>query len=125
MAYNSFFPTGYQSYLGSFQNGNNQGIQWVQGEGAAKSYPVAPNTSVALFDSEANVVYIKSADMAGMPSIKVLDYTIRDNTTKSGEISATADFATKEDILHIQEEIDAIKSKFTDVKEKETKKDGK
>ena len=122
MAYN-FFPTGYQPY---FQNGNNQsGLTWVTGETAAKSYPVAPNSAVALWDSEANVIYVKSADAAGMPSLKILDYTLRDSTPKTSEISPTSDFATKEEVLLIQKEIEAIKAKFTDVKEKERKKDGK
>jgi hypothetical protein len=58
----------------------NNSIIWIQGEAAAKSYLVAPNTSVALWDSESQTVYIKSADASGMPSMKVLDYTIRDNS---------------------------------------------
>jgi len=53
-------------------------ITWVQGENGAKSYLVAPNSTAVLFDSEAQVVYIKTADATGMPSIKTLDYTIRD-----------------------------------------------
>lgn len=37
----------------------NQGILWVQGEAGAKSYLVAPNTSVLLMDSENSNFYIK------------------------------------------------------------------
>lgn len=40
---------------------------WVQGEEAAKAYPVAPNSSVILFDSENPVLYIKQADATGRP----------------------------------------------------------
>ena len=102
MAYNSYFPAGYQPMYYPQQNqvqGTqmslpnqpqqpqiNNGIIWVQGEAAAKSYPIAPNSSVPLWDSEANVIYIKSADMSGMPSIKVLDYTMRDVTARTPEI---------------------------------------
>ena len=39
----------------------NNGIIWVQGEQAAKGYPVAPNQSVLLMDSEQSAFYIKSA----------------------------------------------------------------
>ena len=46
-------------------NQPNTFVQWVQGINAAKSFPVAPNTSIPLFDSEANVIYIKSADASG------------------------------------------------------------
>lgn len=45
----------------------NNGLIWVQGETGAKSYIVAPNTTVLLMDSEAQKFYIKSADASGMP----------------------------------------------------------
>lgn len=58
---------------------NNNGIIWVQGLAGAKSYLVAPNTTVQLWDSESQTIYLKSADMMGMPAIKILDYTIRNS----------------------------------------------
>jgi len=91
MAYNNYFPAGYQPYyptqsnafptqmnVGATQPTQNTGIIWVQGEAGAKSYLVAPNTTVPLWDSEAQTIYLKSADVSGMPSMKVIDYTIRD-----------------------------------------------
>lgn len=121
MAYNSYFPAGYQPMYYPQQSQPqaqpqqpqmNNGIIWVQGEAAAKSYPIAPNTSVPLWDSEANVIYIKSADMSGMPSIKILDYTMRDIASKSAEISPQSAFATKDDVEYLKDEIFALKSKF-------------
>lgn len=90
---------------------------WVQGEAAAKGYLVAPNTSVALWDSEAQTVYIKSADASGMPSLKVLDYTIRNmpNLPQNGPLSEGLDkssFATKADLRAISSEIEALKEKL-------------
>lgn len=118
MAYN-YFPQTYQTPVyypsqqgNSFQNGTSSNLIWVQGEGAAKSYPVAPNTSVPLWDSEANVVYIKSADASGMPSIKILDYTVRDNEPRKAESAPQADFVTHNELADIQKEIDALKAKF-------------
>lgn len=73
MAYNNGFPIGYQYYYPQQnvpQNAQNQpqnGIIWVQGEAGAKSYLVAPNQSVLLMDSEAEVFYVKTADASGMP----------------------------------------------------------
>lgn len=129
MAYN-FYPGGYQPYqmqgtqmsLTNQQNGS--GLIWVQGEGAAKSYPVAPNTSVPLWDSEANVIYIKSADMSGMPSIKVLDYTVRDSVQRTADIQPVAEFATKDEVTHLEDEIKALRAKLEQMNDKE-KKDGK
>lgn len=101
MAYNNYFPMGYQ-YLypqqqqfqqsvpnvqpsvqqSSQPNNGFNGIIWVQGEAGAKSYLVAPNTTVQLWDSESPVIYLKSADASGMPSIKTLDYTIRESSNQ-------------------------------------------
>ena len=53
------------------------GIIWVQGEAGAKAFHVAPGNTVQLWDSEDTVIYLKSADMAGMPSMRVLEYTER------------------------------------------------
>jgi hypothetical protein len=56
----------------------NNGIVWVQGENAAKSYPVAPNTTVMLLDSESSVFYLKTSDVSGMPlPLRVFDYKER------------------------------------------------
>jgi len=59
------------------QQGQAGGIIWVQGEAGAKAYPVAPGGVVSLWDSENQTIYIKSADMSGLPSMRVLDYTER------------------------------------------------
>lgn len=54
------------------------GIIWVQGEAGAKSYLVAPNTTVQLWDSESQRIFLKSADATGMPSMKILTYTVEE-----------------------------------------------
>ena len=89
----NYFPTGYPQYQynqpspqfpvtqsSSASNAGYSGIIWVQGEAGAKSYLVAPNTTVQLWDSESQTIYLKSADATGMPSIKTLEYTIKDST---------------------------------------------
>ena len=138
MAYN-YFPQTYQApvyypsqtnafpNVGVSQANAQNALIWVQGEGAAKSYPVAPNTSVPLWDSEQNVVYIKSADASGMPSIKVLDYTVRENAPRTAEIQPQADFVTRNELADVQKEIDALKSKFERSPERKNggKSDGK
>ena len=84
--YNNGYPVTYQQYYPAQQNmyqtqtpnyGTQNSIIWVQGEAGAKSYLVAPNTTVQLWDSEQQVIYLKSADASGMPSMKVIDYTVR------------------------------------------------
>ncbi len=56
------------------QQPTSSGLLWVQGEMAAKSYLVTPNTTVLLMDSEAPRFYLKSVDMAGMPTMKTFEY---------------------------------------------------
>lgn len=132
MAYNNYFPTGYmpQYYAPTqYQNSPTQmsgtsqaqsGIIWVQGEAGAKSYLVAPNTTVQLWDSEAQVIYLKSADASGMPSIKTLDYTIR-NTTPTVQQAA---MKTQDNNNYVtKNEFDAFKhevQKMIGVKENES-----
>ena len=90
------------------------GIIWIQGEAAAKSYLVAPNTSVALFDSERQTVYIKSADASGMPSIKTLDYTIREAQNASPAVpKESVTYATKDDLNAVYAKIKGIEDRLT------------
>lgn len=126
--YNSGFPATYTPYYSPapvqqpIANPAQQPAQgsliWVQGEAGAKSYLVAPNSTVQLWDSEAQVVYLKSADASGMPSMKVLDYTIREtglngsNTTPAGAVSSSSMYATKEEIKAISERINAIRKRL-------------
>lgn len=58
---------------------------WVLNETEATSYPVAPNNSVTLWDKNKDTVYIKSVNMQGVPSMRILDYVERpaDNFTKT------------------------------------------
>ena len=89
MAYNNYFPQGYYpNYYGNqqmppqgsqmasnAQQSSGSGIIWVQGENAAKAYPVASGQSVLLMDSEDSVMYIKSTDQSGMPQpLRVFEY---------------------------------------------------
>ncbi len=110
MAYNNGFPMNYQQmyYPQQMQpQPQGNGIIWVQGEAGAKSYLVAPNNTVQLWDSENNVIYLKSADSSGMPSIKVLDYTIRENGSQTGSngLKNASDFVTKDEFENFKSEI--------------------
>lgn len=92
-------------------------IIWVQGEAGAKSYLVAPNSTVTLWDTESQTIYIKSADASGMPSMRVLEYTIRPEALDTGKFSPESDFVRKSDLDTIREEINALKAKFEDIGE--------
>jgi phenylalanine-4-hydroxylase len=55
---------------------------WVLNETEAMSYAVAPNNSVILWDKNKDTIYIKSANMQGVPSMRILDYTERNSETQ-------------------------------------------
>lgn len=111
MAYNNGFPVGYQAYYPQPQYQpqpqQSSGIIWVQGEAGAKSYLVAPNTTVQLWDSENQVIYLKSADASGMPSMKILDYKIRDmqQTQAQPVMQTQPDYVTREELAEFKAQI--------------------
>lgn len=115
MAYYNGFPATYQPmYQQPYQQTQqNNGIIWVQGEAGAKSYLVAPNTTVQLWDSESQKIFLKSADASGMPSIKTLEYTIVGNPAPSAAVSAPdVPYATKDSVEALQSEIDGLKAEI-------------
>ena len=125
MAYYNGFPATYQQaypYQQIVQQQPQQqqstGVIWVQGEAGAKSYLVAPNTTVQLWDSESQTIYLKSADASGMPSMKVLDYTIRANSLQNASAASSArddksiDYATKSDLDALKKQITSIKDEI-------------
>ena len=119
MALNYAYPATYQpmySYQQPQQTQQN-GIIWVQGEAGAKSYMVAPNNTVQLWDSESQTIYLKSADASGMPSIKTLDYTIREARNGANTASVLSDdklstFATKDEIKAVSDQISALRDRL-------------
>ena len=146
MAYNNGFPLTYPQYYPQYPqaqtpqntqitqpqiNGpqmptapQSNSIIWVQGEAGAKSYLVAPNTTVQLWDSEEQVIYLKSADASGMPSMKILDYKIREaNPAPVPAITAqpTADYVTRDELSAFEEKIKEQLRKLSEKPKKEVK----
>lgn len=89
---------------GYYQNNNT--VNWVQGEQAARSYPVAPNTSVFLMDYDGDKFYIKSSDMSGMPTFRAFAFT----EITQGAQQAKAPSDGQEHSYVTRDEFDALKS---------------
>lgn len=115
MAYNNYFPQYYPQFQpvintqipqpSQTQQIQNTNIIWVSGEAGAKSYLIAPNTTVQLWDSEAQVIYLKSADASGMPSMKIIDYTIRDAAQPTVQPNNTVSYVTKNEFDIFKQEV--------------------
>ena len=127
MAYN-YFPQNYQpAYYPQSQQAVPQQMQmqqqtqqynskiYVQGDAGAKSYLVAPGNTVILWDSEAPVFYEKSADYSGVPHIRRAFYSYEDTAPQSKQISAQNDYATKEDVSLLKDEIESLRAKFGEI----------
>lgn len=94
------------------QQNFNQGLLWVQGEGGAKSYLIAPGASLLLMDSEATKFYIKTADSAGVPSMRTFEYKeITQNPERTAD-PKVMQYATHEDIEDLKKQIDDLKKKL-------------
>lgn len=137
MAYNNYFPASYQpmyyqpqyqppqpTQANAFQSQNNvaatqptqgSGLIWVQGEAGAKSYLVAPNTTVMLMDSESEQFFLKSADASGMPlPLRVFRYSeISKTANKAPEITSVVnntEYALKSDLEALRGRLEAFMS---------------
>lgn len=113
MAYNNYFPAGYQPYQiqPQYQTQQNS-LVWVQGEAGAKSFLVAPNTSVLLMDSEEQKFYIKTTDQSGVPMpLRVFTYSEASNSAqnaaKPAETINPSAYVTKREFEAFKEEIQA------------------
>ena len=105
----------------------NSGLLWVSGEIGAKSYLVAPGTTVLLMDSEAQRFYLKSTDISGMPSIRTFEYSeLRPETQKQPlnvSENLSEQFVTREEYNEMRAQYGAILTKLNELTtEKPTKR---
>ena len=49
---------------------------WIQGEEAARNYPVAPGNTIVLIESDKPIMYMKSADLSGRPQPMQIRYLV-------------------------------------------------
>lgn len=119
MAYNSYFPQGYyqpvynppvnaQQMPVNAPAQQSNGINWVQGEAAAKAFPVGAGQSVLLMDSEDSVMYIKSMDASGMPHpLRIFEYKERLTQKNEAGIAkgAEGDYVMRTEFEKFREDI--------------------
>ena len=96
---------------------------FVLNETEATAYPVAPNNSVTLWDKNKDTVYIKSVNMQGVPSMRILDYVERtaDNATKTAhnhDCQCGKEFVKVEAFERLQGDFEALRSELDELKAK-------
>ena len=77
------------------------GFNWVQGEAAAKSWPVPPNSTVLLMDSEEQKFYLKTVDASGMPH-PLRIFSFKEIT---GEKKDSSSYVTREEFEAFRNEL--------------------
>ena len=96
----------------------NQGLLWVSGEVGAKSYLVAPNSTVLLMDSDTQRFYLKSADNAGMPSLRIFEYSEVTNTPTTSVNAPNLDENVLNDKFVTREEYEGLKRQYESIMER-------
>ena len=85
-----------------------QSIIWVQNDQEAYNYLVAPNSAVALWDSNNPVVYLKQADASGKPTMKIYDLVERTTQRPQAAPQPAPDYVTRQEFEALQVRIDAL-----------------
>lgn len=86
----------------------SNGIVWVQGEQAAKSYLVAAGNSVLLMDSDASRFYLKTADASGMPlPLRVFEY--KEVQAGQPQLPQTVDYIKRDEFDQLKAIVEQIK----------------
>ena len=111
--YNQFQPQLTQPQV------NTQNLIRVNGIDGAKAYQMPANSTVALFDNNEDIMYIKTTDGAGFPAIRT--FTFNEVVANTNPIQDTADYVTrdefnklKEELLNGKQSISRSKSNLTD-----------
>ena len=103
-------PYGMQSPVNS--------IVWVSGELGARNYPIAPNTSILLMDSESSKFYIKSADILGVQTLRSYEYsevtagkpTETETVAESKPQNDSKDYVSRKEFDELKKTIDELMS---------------
>ena len=83
-------------YYNSYFQPQRQELIKVNGIEGAKNYPLSPGSTVALFDAESDIMYIKTMDAGGFPSIRTFSFI--EMTSKPTDTTETRLSAIEEEI---------------------------
>lgn len=93
----------------------NQGLLWVSGEVGAKSYLVAPNSTVLLMDSDSSRFYLKSADNSGMPSLRIFEYKEVTNMAQNAPQGSRTSENNLDGRYVTRDEYDSLKRQYEEI----------
>ena len=86
-----------------FPQEQTQNLIRVNGIDGAKTYQMSANSTVALFDSNEDIMYIKTTDGAGFPSIRTFSFVeVKEQNEKS---SGNQDYISREEFEEFKKEL--------------------
>ena len=89
-------------YMNPYQVQSNNLIR-VNGIDGAKAYQIAPNSTVALFDANEDIMYIKSSDGAGFPTIRI--FTFKEMIPETPQTAPTGDYISRKEFEDFKTEV--------------------
>lgn len=103
----------------------SNGLLWVLNENEATSYPVAPNNTVVLWDSNSPTIYIKAVNAQGVPSMRTLDFTERTATSPTQPSNnPPMTYPTMEQFKALQSEVATMGEKIKSITKQEVEPNG-
>ena len=85
------------------QMNNQQNLIRVNGIDGAKAYQMPPNSTVALFDGNDDIMYIKTTDGAGFGNIRMFQFNeIQGNTN---QVSQITDYVSRQEFEEFKKEL--------------------
>lgn len=113
----------FNSYQNNISQNNNFSTQVQQnnlirvtGIDGAKAYQMSPNSSVALFDSESDIMYVKTTDGAGFPTIRTFRFEPIEDVPKVQDA-----YITRDEFDALKQEVEKYGKQFVQRTEKSTK----
>lgn len=128
-------------YYNQFQNSNNfQPLQMpiqmanqlvsnsnqllrVNGLEGAKAYQMPPNSTVALFDANDDVFYVKNSDSGGFSSVKAYTFALMEEKSVNKSNITTEDYVTRAEFEELKEMIKDGKQFVSKSKSKQSNAD--
>lgn len=75
----------------------------VTGIDGAKAYQMTPNSTVALFDNNEDIMYIKTTDGAGFPTIRT--FSFNEVTHNTQQQVSNNEYVTRDEFNKLKEEL--------------------
>ena len=89
----------------------NPGIIWVGSELEAANYLMAPNSAVALWNSNAPCIYLKQTDASGRPTMKTFDLVERTTAAPQGAQTTGGEFVARKEFDALVARVDEMAGK--------------